>query len=426
MSTEALTDTQPIPAWRLRFESWISAWRPALMLGFGVALAHRVLLGAWMALVWNGFVVRVLGQPVDLDMHYDYVEPFLETPLEYSVFGVWRRWDAGHYFTLAVHGYQASDPGPSVFGLLTPFGFRLFDMILPGKLDFAALVFSTLFFGIALTLLYRLCETYYGSAELGKQAVILTALLPVAFYFSAPMSESLYLACALAAFYFAAHGRYGASGVAGYLTVLARSQGVLMAGAGGLLLLEGQPRDMPIWDRVLDTVRRGWPLVLVPLGYITFVVYRQLRGLPGLVETYYDYSYHFFVDPFTGIWLNIKFLSANPHFLTHPDFITMGVCIVLFGLMLALRPHRRLPLLTFALGHLLLYWSKINWAWGSYDEVWYSMSYTRYSLVVFPLWVAAADLLVKAPKWVRLVVQTILLLVLLYMSMRHVMGISPA
>ncbi len=133
----------------------------AIYWGFGTALVHRLALMIWLALVWSLLSANFAG--VQADFHTAGAQlPALTTQSDELIFGVWRRWDAVHYLDLAANGYRIEHPGPTVFGVLTPVGIRAFDAVLPGSLDLGAMVFETLAFGLALTLLYKVCESYYG------------------------------------------------------------------------------------------------------------------------------------------------------------------------------------------------------------------------------------------------------------------------
>ncbi len=160
------------------------AWQPALMWGAGVALAHRLLLALWMAGAWLLFG-GLTDHPIDFQSHALANLPPLAGRLQQLLFGVWRRWDVIEYLNLAQNGYRAIDPHASVYSPLTPLGIRLIDLVLPGGIDLAGMVFGTLSFALALALLYRVVEVFYGDAGLAPYAVATCALLPLA-YFSAP------------------------------------------------------------------------------------------------------------------------------------------------------------------------------------------------------------------------------------------------
>lgn len=380
----------------------MQAWFPAVRWGIGAALASRLALLAWMAVVWLGFGAR-LGIPVDL--HTDPVAnlPALEQPVQRAIFGVWRRWDASHYLNLAQNGYRAEDPGPTVFGALTPLGIRVFDMALPGGIDLAAMVYATAACAFALIMLYRVCEAYYGDADLGRWSVRVLAALPLAFFFSAPMSEAAYLGLALGVFYAGAKGRWLLAGVFGALAALARSQGVMLAGVAGVMLWQESCARFPAWpERLLDLARRGWPLLLIPAAWWGFLVFRDGLGLPPLEEVYRTRSYIFFTNPLDGLLLNLRYIVENPAgALFNVDLWALVVSPVLFLFMLRGHRHRRAPLIAYTLFSMLLAVSKINWAWGGYDEVLYSQSFARYMLTVFPLTIWLADVLRRRSRRVR-------------------------
>ncbi|MBI5671325.1 MAG: hypothetical protein HZC41_25295 [Chloroflexi bacterium] len=384
----------------------MAGWRPALKWGIGIAVASRLALLVWLALVWLVVGERV-GIPAHL--HADPVAelPALEAPLSRAVFGVWRRWDGSHYLNLAQNGYRASDPGPTVFAPLTPAALRLMDVLTPGSVDVAALVFGTATLALALVLLYRVCEVYYGDPDLGRWSVMVLALLPLAFFYSAPMSEAIYLGMALGVFYAGARRRWWLAAVFGALATLARSQGVILLGIAGLMLLEDAYQRCHTWpSRVGYVVRHGWPLVLIPLALVGFLAFRHRLGLPPLDEIYRTHSYVFFVNPLEGLFINLRWPIEHPtDALFNPDSWALLVCAALFGLLLRDPRHSRPALLVYTLASLLVAVSKVNWEWGSTDRVLYSQSFARYTLTIFPFAVWLADRLRRAsPRWQRLYV----------------------
>jgi hypothetical protein len=385
-----------------------TGWRAALLWGISIALAHRVLLTLWLALVWNAVGPNLGNATVDFHTVGAQI-PQLVTPIDQTVFGVWRRWDAIHYLDLAQNGYRLENPGATVFGVLTPLGFRLFDALLPGSLDFAAMVFETVAFAAALVLLYRVCEVYYGDPELGPWSVAVMALLPLSYFLAAPMSESVYLAFVLGVFYFSAQDRWGLAALSGFLATLARSQGALLLLVAIVLLLEERWQDRPDWfSRIRMSFARGWMLVLIPFGALLFSLYRAQLQLPPLDEIYARYSYVFFVNPLEGLLANLRWVLRYPGDALHnvdtwAIFIYGGLALVA----LVLKRHRRLPLLLYTFGYLLIFISKLNWRWGT-DEVIFSQSFARYCLALFPLTVLIADGFRHAAFWGRILIVLIL------------------
>lgn len=401
-----------------------TGWRAAVVWGISAALVHRLLLGLWLALIWN--VVSPSLDNASIDFHTAGAHiPALTTPAEQTVFGVWRRWDAVHYLDLAANGYRIENAGATVFGVLTPLGFRLLDAVLPGSLDLAAMVFETLTFALALVLLYRVCEVYYGDAELGPWAAAVMVLQPLSYFFAAPMSESIYLAMVLGTFYFAARDHWRWAALCGFLATLARSQGVLMLPIALLLLVEKHWQEMTSWsDRIRVVVRRGWTLVLIPAGFGLFELYRRLIGLPSLNDTYSRYSFNYFTNPLDGLVTNLRWIVENPaDALLSTDMIALVIVLILSLIMLRFRMHRRLPLAAYTWAFILLFVSRINYVWGTH-EVMFTQSFARYSLALFPLTVLAADGLRHARFWGRILIVLVLLFALAVLSGLYVFALT--
>ena len=399
----------------------------AVKWGFGVALAHRLLLGIWMALIWSVLSPYLNG--AQTDFHAIHAEiPALTTPADQLIFGVWRRWDAVHYFNLATNGYRPTDPGPTVFGILTPFAFRAFDAVLPGSIDLAAMLFETLAFGLALTLVYKVGETYYADADLGRWALILTAILPLSFFFAAPLSESIYLAMSLGVFYFGAKRQWLGAAVCGALATLARSQGVLLFPIAVLLLLEQNGfrlRDRTRWlDQTRRAITQGWALALIPLAFVGFIAYRTSLGLPSLQSVYRDISFNYFTNPLDGLLTNFAYFISHPEMLlTTVEPWALLISLILAFVALRFLAHRRLPLVAYSFGFILLFASRINYVYGT-DEVAFTQSFGRYALTLFPLTFLVADGLRAASPLIRILGIAVLLIAALTFSALYVLGLT--
>lgn len=362
------------------------------MWGVGTALAHRLVLGLWMGLVWLLFGAQT-GHTVDSHNTPIAALPMLSSPLEELAFGVWRRWDVVEYFNLAQNGYRATDPHASVYGPLAPLTIRLLDVALPGPLDLAGMVFGTAAFALALTMLYRVVAIVYGDPDLAPYAVAATALLPLSYFLTAPMSDAIYLALVLSMFYAAGRGRWWLVGICGFLATLARTQGILLTVVAGMLALEVPLPTSGRWQaRLMEALRRMWPLALIPLGYVAFTAYRRSVGLPPLVQTYHEASYHFFVNPLEGLIINLRWLARYPlQSLSNVDFLAMLIVPPLTALLGRYPLHRRPSAVIYCAVSYLVFISKINWRFGTH-EVLYSISVARYALTLFPLTVLLADL----------------------------------
>ena len=398
----------------------------AIKWGFGAALAHRLFLAMWLAVVWGVVGAHLNG--VKADFHTANAQlPKLESPADEYVFGVWRRWDAVHYLDLAANGYRIENPGPTVFGVLTPFSIRALDAVLPGSLDLAAMVFETLAFGLALTLMFKVGEHYYGDAELGRWALIVTALLPLSYFFEAPLSESIYLAMALGVFYFGAKKRWVWAAICGLLATLARSQGVLLLPVAGLILLEQNGFDLRKRSEWIEQVRKaivqGWTLIVIPIGFVGFNLYRNSLGLPSLNDVYNNISYVYLTNPIDGLITNLRWFFAHPFEITSVDSWALILCLVLSFASLAFKRHRRLPLIAYNFGFILVFVSKVNYLYGTHEVI-FSQSLGRYSLALFPLTFLVADGLRSTKPIIRLIGMAILFMGIAAFSALYVLALT--
>ncbi len=183
----------------------------------------------------------------------------------------WRlatRWDAGYYLDIAWSGYHLRATGCTApFFPFFPFLIRTMSPLF-GDPVITGTVVANLAFVTSLCLLYHLAKKNLG-ISVAERSVLILAVGPASFFFSAIYSESVFLLCCLAFFILASNRRWFLAGLCGMLAALTRSVGLVLAAAG-------------IWEYLRDArfkFRRVRPsiawLLLIPLGcgLLGFVLY---------------------------------------------------------------------------------------------------------------------------------------------------------
>jgi Mannosyltransferase (PIG-V) len=138
----------------------------------------------------------------------------------------WAHWDGVWYIKIATSGYADAD-GSTAFFPLFPTLLRYVGLLLDGNLLVTGIVISLVCYAGCVWLLYRLVRQDFDDA-LASRAVIYLAIGPLSFFLQAVYTESLFLLLTLACFVFAREGRWRLAGVLGLLATLTRSTGVLL------------------------------------------------------------------------------------------------------------------------------------------------------------------------------------------------------
>src|SRR4051794_3925467 len=301
-------------------------------------------------------------------------------------------WDAGHYLAIADRGYD--EPLRAAFFPLYPLLARVasgpLDSSLPG-----ALLVSLVAFAVALYLLHRLVVLELGE-RYARPALLIVALFPTAFFFSAVYTESLFLALTVGAFYAARRQRWALAALCGALAAATRNTGVLILVP--LVLLPRERRRDAAW------------LAAVPLGLVAYLAYWAHRG-----DTFatFDAQKRFWYRSFEplggalhGAWdgmVAFAQLAAGPshHLLTTPtpqqagqlaEPLTLATVLVTdlgflaFAVVALTGVARRLPRAYAAYAGVALL-AGVS-APNDYEPL---MSLPRYVAVIFPLqlWLAA-------------------------------------
>jgi mannosyltransferase PIG-V len=350
------------------------------------------------------------------------------------------RWDAAWYLVIADHGYRpefgAFTASRTAFFPLYPLGVRAIAE-LGAPLVLAGVLLSLAALAVGLYGLHRLTALEAGPRVAGL-AVLLTALSPMAFYFSAVYSESLYLALSVWVFLCARRGQWGRAAALGALAGATRNTGVLLMLPLALLYLYGPRQDRapdrhpaqglldegPLGEvrthslaerarRLLTGLRPRyrlrtdafWLALVPPVGLGLYVAHLALAGgdplSPFHAQTVWG---RHFAGPYGGIWDGAKaafegarqLLSFQRRHLYFPasgasPFILAGHNLMLFGFLLAALPAlagalRRLP---FAYGAYVLAALALPLSYPVASQP--LMSLPRFLLVLFPLnmWFAA-------------------------------------
>lgn len=202
------------------------ARKRTLAVGPGLREALRAFLVS-RCLVWLAAVAAVYALPFDRFQQSRHDLPELTQPLGRAL-GALARWDAVWYLSIAQSGY-AHTPARAAFFPLYPGVVRqaAFGLHSGAALLLASYAVSAAALLVALTLLYRLVELELGP-RFARPTLMLVALWPASFFFSAPYSESLFLALSLGMFYAARTGRWPLAAVSCAAATATRPTGLLL------------------------------------------------------------------------------------------------------------------------------------------------------------------------------------------------------
>ena len=207
------------------------------------------------------------------------------------------------------------------------------------------------------------------------------------------------------------------------MATVARSQGAVLILVAAALLLERQP-TLTWRERILDGLKRGWMLLLIPLGAVAFTLYRQQLGLPPVDQVYADFSYVFFVNPIEGLWINLRALAAGlPGSLLNLDHLALLLCLALTAVMIRWKAQRKPAAVVYVVVSLLIFVSKINWQYET-NVVTSTQSFARYTVVLFPFALLIGDGLRRARPWGRVAGVGLLAAGLLALSVMNLLALA--
>jgi Gpi18-like mannosyltransferase len=225
---------------------------------------------------------------------------------------MWFAWDS-----LLYERMERARPG---FDWDLQFGFpplypllgRALAALLGGHTFLSLFIVSNVSFLLALYYGYRLVEKVSGDEASARRFTRYLVLMPAAFLFQAALTESLFLLLVLASFYYAEQHKWIRVGVLGFCAALSRSVGFLLVVPLLLVLVQqGGYRLRP--RALLSYARTGYPLLLVPGGWLAFMAFCRWQTGDWLRYSHLQVQSYSIVtqSPLRTVWTGIT--TAEPH-----------------------------------------------------------------------------------------------------------------
>jgi hypothetical protein len=302
-------------------------------------------------------------------------DPAQEIP---SLQTAYQTWDAQHYLYLAAHGYSPNHLS-NVFFPLWPLLIRWCTPPAGGISWLAGLGLSQLFALVATAYFYLLVKNLWDE-PIAFRACIWSLAFPTAFYSGLIYTESLFWLLTMVFFYYSLKNRWGASTLGAFLLPLARPTGILeaasaLAGWGN----RKDTREEPFLPRIITALA-----FCVGFGLYLFLM-KEWTGdsFSGFSAQKFYISHSGWsnlLNPFG--WLFRNFIQ-NPYTMTgtHTCFLPRVFLIVV---MLSLTPLYKQVSPNFFVYTLML------GLFPAFSGDILSMSYMRYTAILFPIFILAA------------------------------------
>jgi len=195
-----------------------------------------------------------------------------------KLYGVWTSGDGAHYLDIAERWYQSAGSRDEIVRLvflpLYPILVRMLAFIF-GNYFFFAMLISQLSFAFAGTVLYRLARLDMEQSD-ALRAVKCLVILPSAFFFSAPMSDSLFLLLSVSCVYSARKKRYLAACVLGGLAAFTRSLGLTLLAPVCFELIADLIRAVKGGVKAKKIAGHFPALLIIPLGFVLYLYVNYL------------------------------------------------------------------------------------------------------------------------------------------------------
>ena len=187
--------------------------------------------------------------------------------------------DINWYQGIAREGYEkipftADSSHNWAFFPLFPMLWRLAAYV-TGEYPISGMLLSHIFFFLGLIFVHKAALAFGFSKELADRALFYLAVFPTSYFYSLPLTESLFLFLTACSIYSAKRGRWWTAGILGGLASATRVTGILLLPALAVLYWEGYGgdwRSKEVWRRAVWR-KEILSLLLVSVGIASFMVY---------------------------------------------------------------------------------------------------------------------------------------------------------
>jgi hypothetical protein len=342
----------------------------ALILGWKIGVLLVVYLAAWIV------PMNTLLRDANAG-----VTPSNPTPFRVAM----ATWDAGNYITIAEEGY-GPDRAVNAYAPAFPLAMRVMNVVTRDSV-LSGLIVANAASGIAIYLLFLLVQKRLGTTA-ARNAVLLLIAFPTAFYLNLIYTEGLFLLLAVIFFYALQRGSYPLAAVAAFLIPLTRAVGIVIA-VPFALYFALEVRRVAIASGRQEATRYatrnvGW--VLAPLlGELAYMQYMWVTTGDALAASHAASHCICAWDPLNVFrpWRFLHHLFSTN--LEISSYLDSYIDRIFFAVYVASLPvvYWRTDKTYFAFYVLM---GGLPPLLGSF------MSYTRYMLMAFPLFIAYGSL----------------------------------
>jgi hypothetical protein len=311
----------------------------------------------------------------------------------------WNHWDAANFTRIAQNGYQTIYD--TAFFPLFPLLIKCIAFLF-GNNGYIAIgmILSNLALLGALFVLYQIATDMLGE-QIGRRTLLYLCIFPTAFFFFAAYNESLFLLLTASSFLAMRRQKWWLAGILGLFAALTRTAGVLLVIPFLYELWITRDsfltRDQNASHKILSTISRVLPLLIIPLGTLIYCFYCwKLFQNPlafAAVQSHWDRHTTW---PWVGIFSALReLLLIQPFGSFFEVHLLLDLAATISFVALAILGWRKLRMSYNIWIVLLLFFMLISPAIAQHDVL---VSNQRFVLEMFPAFITLAMLGVKYPR----------------------------